>query len=92
MSVTKLTAILSTNEKLSVSWQVFFFSPETHGVNNYGSGWRKHVVNHLLETGSNGARAHIQVLLLRKRRSALRQLHFQLHKHVSLEPVSGTYR
>ena len=49
------------------------------------------MVNHLLEIGSHGARAHIQVLLLRQRRSALRQPHFQLHKHVSLEPVSGTY-
>ena len=38
---------LNTNEKLSISW---LFS-ETYGVTNYGSGWRKDVVNQCLESG-----------------------------------------
>ena len=38
---------LSIIEKLFVSWQFL----ETYGVINYGSGWRKDVVNQRLEFG-----------------------------------------
>ena len=37
-------------EKLFVNWQFF----ETYGVINYGSGWRKDVVNERLEFGLDG--------------------------------------
>ena len=45
LSVTNLPP-LSANEKLFVSRQFF----ETYGVINYGSGWRKDVVNQCVES------------------------------------------
>ena len=41
----------SNTEKLFVSWQFF----ETYGIINYGSGWRRDVVNQCLEFESNTA-------------------------------------
>ena len=40
---------LNTEEKLSVSWQLF----ETYGVINGCSGWRKDVINQCLESGTS---------------------------------------
>ena len=53
---------LSTNQKLSVSWQFF----DTYGVINYGRGWRRDVVNQCLELGipTAGCNPHNHWLLL----------------------------